>query len=215
MNRYTENSRSNLSNATYRIIAVITIIVSVIGLLMSPVSAVPGVSPSGTPTGKPAGTSTPRHILNITQEVVTRLQIVLTNLNRQGVDVSQARTDLGAGNVSAATRKLMEYHKDHPGLALNGPPLLAFNITQEVMTRLQIVLTNLNRQGVDVSQARTDLAAGNVKAAMQWIEAYQKVHSVHSVSNVTRSVSHGANSTQLHHPGSPWSGNQTRSGPHL
>jgi len=152
MNRYTENSRSNLSNATYRIIAVITIIVSVIGLLMSPVSAVPGVSPSGTPTGKPAGTSTPRHILNITQEVVTRLQIVLTNLNRQGVDVSQARTDL---------------------------------------------------------------AAGNVKAAMQWIEAYQKVHSVHSVSNVTRSVSHGANSTQLHHPGSPWSGNQTRSGPHL
>jgi hypothetical protein len=35
MNRYTENSRSNLSNATYRIIAVITIIVSVIGLLMS------------------------------------------------------------------------------------------------------------------------------------------------------------------------------------
>jgi hypothetical protein len=153
---------------------------------------------------------------------VTRLQTVLTNLNRQGVDVSQARTDLAASNVSAATRKLREYHKDHPGLALNGPALQVFNITQEVMTRLQTVLTNLNRQGVDVSQARTDLAAGNVKAAMQWIEAYQKVHSVHSIRNITRSVSPSTTSTQLpmgvlaqpHHPWSPWSGNQTRTGQH-
>jgi hypothetical protein len=120
----------------------------------------------------PANTSNPHNAFNITQEVTARLQTILTNLGRQGADVSQGRTDLAVGNVNEATQWLVAYHKDHPGLALNGPRALSFNITQEAIARLQSVFTNLGKQGADVSQGRTDLAAGKVSDATQWLMTY-------------------------------------------
>jgi galactitol-specific phosphotransferase system IIB component len=51
----------------------------------------------------------------------------------------------------------------------------AFNSTQQA-ARLQTVLANLSQQGVDVSPAQANLAAGNVTAAAQWLMAYHKDH---------------------------------------
>jgi len=151
-----------LNKRGYRAVALIMIMVLLIGFLVSPASAAPLASPSGAP--------------NITQEVSARLQTVFTNLARQGADVSPGMADLAAGNVNDATKWLVAFHKDHPGLALNGPRMFTFDITQEVVARLNAVFNNLGQQGADVSQGKTDLAAGKVSDATQWLMAYHNAN---------------------------------------
>ena len=164
-----------LPKTIYRAAALIAIAVSVIGFVMSPVSAAAAASPQGDPAGMPAGNFAPHHVFNSTQEAI-RLQTVFANLSQQGVDVSQAEADLTAGNLTAAFQWLMAYHQDNPGSAgsaLNGPRQHMFNTTQQT-ARLQAVLTNLTQQGVDVSQAQSDLTAGNFTAVMQDLMAIRK-----------------------------------------
>ena len=163
-----------LPTPSYRVVAIITIVVSVIGLIMSPVSAATAFSPSGDPAGTPAGNTAYHHTFNSTQQAA-RLQTVLANLTQQGVDISPAQADLAAGNVTAAVQWLMAYHNDHPDIAMNGPRQYAVNATAQA-ARLQTVLTNLSQKGVDVSQATADLAAGNITGAMQDLMAVYKDH---------------------------------------
>nr|WP_320162021.1 hypothetical protein [uncultured Methanoregula sp.] len=59
--------------------------------------------------------------------------------------------------------------------AVNSVSHHAFNSTQQT-ARVQAVLANLSQQGVDVSQAQADIAAGNLTAALQWLMAYHKDH---------------------------------------
>lgn len=166
-----------LPKVSYRAVAIITIVLSVIGLVLSPVSA---ATPSA-PAGISVGSTAPHHVFNSTQQSA-RLQMVLANLSQQGIDVSPAQADLAAGNVTAAAQWLMAYHKDHPELAMNGPRQHAFNSTlphpfdgtkmhavnaTQQTARLQTVFTKLGQQGVDVTQALADLATGNITAAMQ------------------------------------------------
>jgi hypothetical protein len=165
-----------LSKIHYRAIIVITILLSVFGLAISPASAAPAVSFSGNPAGMHASTTGSYNVFSITKDLTARFQTVLANLNHLGVGVSQTRTDLAAGNVSAAMQRLTAYQKEHPVGNGNRTALQRSISTQAAAARLQTVLINLNHQGVDVSQARTDLAAGNVRAATQWITAYQKEH---------------------------------------
>jgi hypothetical protein len=179
-----------LPKINYRAVAIITIVLSVIGLMASPISAATATALPGDPSVIPAGISAPHHAFNSTQQV-ERLQNVLANLTRQGVDVSQAQADLAAGNVTAASRWLMTYNKDHREPAMNGPRMHTFNITQQhaftgtkphvVNTtqqteRLQTVFTTLGQKGVDVTQALADLATGNLTAAMQDLMAISKAH---------------------------------------
>jgi multidrug efflux pump subunit AcrB len=174
----------------YRAVVIITIVLSVIGLIVSPISAATATALSGDPSMIPAGISAPHHAFNSTQQA-ERLQNVLANLTRQGVDVSQAEADLAAGNVTAAAGWLMTYHKDHPELAMYGPRMHAFNITQrhafsstkphvvnatQQAARLQTVFTTLGQKGVDVTQALADLATGNLGAAMKDLLAISKAH---------------------------------------
>ncbi len=163
-----------LPTTSLRAVAIITIVVSVIGLIMSPVSAATAFSLSGDPAGTPAGNTAYHHTFNSTQQAA-RLQTVLTNLSQQGVDTSPAQADLAAGNVTAAFQWLMTYHTDHPDLAMNSPRQHASNATAQA-AHLQTVLTNLSQQGVDVSQATADLAAGNISGAMQDLMALHKDH---------------------------------------
>jgi len=160
----------------------------------------------GTRANHVTGISSSHHGAAINGEVVARLQAVLTSLNRQGVDVSLAQTDIASGNVNAATQELMDYHKNNPGLSLDGPRPPGFTLTGEAVARLQAILTSLNRQGVDVSRAQTDIASGNVNAAAQWIAEYQKEHPVRMGnraampgSNITRWQT--GNSFPQQHPG--------------
>ena len=76
-------------------------------------------APSGN-TGAYTGNPAVHHIVNSTGQAA-RLQVVLANLSQQGVDVSQVQADITAGNMTAAGQWLMAYHKDHPGVAVNGP----------------------------------------------------------------------------------------------
>ena len=161
---------------TTRAFALITIIVSVIGLVMSPVSAAGAFSPSADPAvpGTHAGNTAYHHTLNSTQQAA-RLQAVFANLSQQGIDVSQAQADLAAGNVTAAMQWLMAYHKDHPDLALNGPRQHVMNATAQA-DHVQTLITTLGQKGVDVSKALADLAAGNTTGAMKDLMGLHTVH---------------------------------------
>ena len=188
-----------LPDISYRAVALIAIVVSAMGLIMSPVSA---ASPYSL-TGGPAGTFSGHHAFNSTQ-MTTRLQAVLTNLTTQGVDVSQPQADLTAGNVSAAMQWLVAYHQANPGFQLNGPRQHAFNSTRQ-SGRIQSFVTKLGQNGVDVSQVQADLTSGNVNAAMQWMTAYHTANPItaHSGQKGTRTAWHGSTtSTQGQQGGS-------------
>ena len=181
----------------FRAVALITIIVSVIGLIASPVSAA-AFPISGDPAGASAGNAVYHHAFNSTMQSA-RLQEVLTNLSQQGIDVSQAQADVTAGNMTAAFQWLMAYHKANPDLQLNGSRNHAFNSTRQ-SARLQSAITTLGQSGVDVSQAQADHTSGNLSAAMQWMAAYHKAHPVQK-GNLTTHWN-GRNSTQWQQGGS-------------
>jgi hypothetical protein len=157
-----------LLKTRYKAVAIITIVASLIGLIMSPVSAMAAFSPSG----DTAGTIADHHAFNSTQQAA-RLQSVLANLTRQGVDVSTAQADISAGNMTAAMQWLMAYHKDHPDTVTNGLRQHAMNTTAQA-ARIQTTLATLNQKGVDVSQAMADLTAGNITGAMKDLKTIQK-----------------------------------------
>ena len=193
----------------FRAVALITIIVSVIGLITSPVSAA-AFPVSGDPAGAHLGNTVYHHAFNSTAQP-GRLQAVLTNLSQQGVDVSQAQADVTAGNMTAAFQWLMAYHKANPDLLLNGSRIHAFNSTAQ-SGRLQSAITTLGQSGVDVSQVQADLASGNLSAAMQWMAAYHKAHPVQKGTGTSQW--NGRNSTRWQQGGSLRShhggfGNQT------
>jgi hypothetical protein len=159
-----------------RAVALITIIVSVIGLVLSPVSAATAFSPSGDTAGAgiAAGSAGYHHQFNSTQQAA-RLQGVLADLSQQGVDISQAQADLTAGNTTAAIQWLLAYHKDHPDLALNGPRQHVMNATAQA-AHVQTLITTLSQKGLDVNKALVDLAAGNTTGAMKDLMALHKDH---------------------------------------
>jgi hypothetical protein len=155
-----------LTNTRSKAVVLITIALSVIGLVMSPVSAAAAVSTSGSiaGAGAPAGNSSPHHMFNSTQQTA-RLQAVLVNLSGQGVDVSAAKAELAAGNTTAAARWLRTYSRDHPAIsAANSTRQHAVNATAQA-ERLRNEVTKLSKQGVDVTKVLADLTAGNIPGA--------------------------------------------------
>ncbi|WP_321507799.1 hypothetical protein [uncultured Methanoregula sp.] len=164
-----------LTNTSSRAVVLIMIVVSVIGLIMSPVSAAAAVSLSGTNAGAgtPAGNAAAHHMFNSTQQTA-RLQAVLVNLSRQDVDVSAAQADIAAGNTSAAARWLMTYSKDHPASkATDSTRQHVVNATAQA-ERLKNEVTKLSQQGVDVTKVLADLTAGNTPGAMKDLMALHK-----------------------------------------
>jgi len=164
-----------LTHTRSKAVVLITIVLSVIGLIMSPVSAAAAVSPSGTNAGAgtPAINAASHHISNSTQQSA-RLQAVLVNLSQNGVDVSAAQADLAAGNTTAAARWLRTYSKDHPAIsAANSSCQHAVNATAQA-ERLRNDVIKLSKQGVDVTNVLADLTAGNTTKAMQDLMAIRK-----------------------------------------
>jgi hypothetical protein len=49
------------------------------------------------------------------------------------------------------------------------------NATQQ-QQMLQLSVTNLGQQGIDVSQPQADITSGNIPAAMQWLKSYFQAH---------------------------------------
>jgi hypothetical protein len=180
-----------------RAVALITIIVSVIGLVMSPVAASTAFSPSGDPAGAgiAGGSAGYHHPFNSTQQAAW-LQTVIANLSQQGVDVSQAQADIAAGNMTAAAQWLMAYHKDHPDLAQNGPRQHVMNTTAQA-ARVQTLITTLSQKGVNVSKALADLAAGNTTGAMKDLMALHGDHPGMKVNSTQQAARLQAGITKL------------------
>ena len=156
------------------ILSVLAIVSSIVGFAFSPVSAAvlnqPSVDAEGT---APYGYGI--HGITNTTLQAERLQAALTQLSQKGVDVSQAQADFTSGNLTATIQWLREYMKANPGTSLTGIRTQRWNSTLQT-ARLQSMLTNLSQQGVDVSQAQTDLTAGNTTAALQWLHQYLKTN---------------------------------------
>jgi hypothetical protein len=158
-----------------RTFAITIILVWVIGLVISPVSAMAAFFPSGDSSGAGIpGNGAYHPTFNSTRQTA-HLQTVLSNLSQKGVDVSQAQADLAAGNMTAAFQWLTAYHKDHPDLALNGPRQHTMNATVQAAD-LQSLITTLGQKGVEVSRALSDLAAGNTTGAMKDLMARNRGH---------------------------------------
>jgi hypothetical protein len=164
------NTQNNLAG----ILAVASIVLSVIGLIVSPVGASAPMTPTNGDTGAYGSAPGYHHAFNATQ-MTARLQASLTKLGQQGVDISQPQADISNGNTTAAMQWLMAYNKANPGAFGNQTRQHPVNATQQT-DRLQSVVTKLGQQGVDVTQALTDLSTGNVKGAMQWLMGYNNVH---------------------------------------
>jgi len=140
-----------------------------------------------------------------------RLQNELSQLSAKGVDVSQAQSDITAGNLTAATQWLREYAKANPGAlpmgtAPMGPRQEGWNSTA-MTERLQNDLSQLSAKGVDVSQAQADITAGNLTAASQWLHQYLKANPG-TLGNVTGSRVNGNTAWK----GVPFEGHQSNAG---
>ncbi|HUH78817.1 MAG TPA: hypothetical protein VLY83_02865 [Methanoregula sp.] len=166
------NTPQNLAG----ILSIVSIVLSVIGLVISPVSAAAMTSPAtgGGGAGIPAAGY--HHAFNATQQQ-ERISAELARLGQQGIDVSQPQADIAGGNTTAAVQWLMSYYKANPGAFGNQtrPHPVNINSTQQT-ARLQGFFTKLGQQGVDVTQALADLSTGNLKGAMQWLMGYHQAH---------------------------------------
>ena len=105
----------------------------------------------------------PRDLSNATcqQEIITRLE-------GEGVDVSSVETSLSNGDSAAVQTWLETYSKEHRP-ARSVPDLT--NSTQQ-----QRILTKLEAEGVDVTEAKTALQNGDTSAVQTWLEAYFQAH---------------------------------------
>lgn len=190
--------------AVSKLVTIGAVIVAIISLAIVPASAVSEPQITGDPASISQGFGKP-FAVNETQ-MKERLTEALTKLGDGGVDVSEPQANLANGDVAAAMKWLMEYHKEHGTPDLNrtgiqgmGPrfqnvtfPDLNRTGIQEWGPRFQNVtsppnatqlqeqlkesLVKLGETGVDVSEPQADLANGDTHAAIQWIMAYNKDH---------------------------------------
>jgi len=165
-----EDTAMNVPHNLTTILSVLSIVLSVAGLVFSPVSASALASPSLDGPGATAPVSGHHGVANATWQA-EQLQTIITKLGQQGVDVSQAQADLANGNLTSARQWVMAYTKDHPGIMGNATRPRVWNQTPSA-ERIQAIITNLSQQGIDVSQAQADLAAGNTSAALHSLPAF-------------------------------------------
>ena len=163
----------NLQGNITSILSVLSILLSVAGLVIAPATAAGAAQPSVTGGAGFAGFGTHHGAINATAQT-ERLQSMLTKLGQSGVDISQPQADLTGGNTTAAKQWLSAYYKDHPGVM--GNRTRAFGNSTAITERVQTMLTKLGQNGVDISQPQADLTAGNTTAAMQWLLSYHKAH---------------------------------------
>jgi len=163
----------NLQGNITSILSVLSILLSVAGLVIAPATAAGTAQPSVTGGAGFAGFGTHHGAMNATAQT-ERLQTMLTKLGQSGVDISQPQADLTSGNTTAAKQWLSAYYKDHPGVM--GNRTRAFGNSTAMTERVQAMLTNLSQNGIDISQPQADLTAGNTTAAMQWLFSYHKAH---------------------------------------
>ena len=112
------------------------------------------------------------HAGNITRQT-QMIQSSLTKLGQQGVDISQPQADITDGNISAAMQWFESYHKIHTNNQTRGniTSHQTGNVTWQTQM-LQSFVSKLEQQGIGVVELQSDIARGNIPAAMQWLKSY-------------------------------------------
>ena len=104
----------------------------------------------------------------------TRQQQIITRLEKDGVDVTELRTDLQNGNMDAAKTWLENYFQTHKPAMGAGAGRAGFDLTNS--TRQQQIITRLEKDGINVTGFKADLLNGNIDAAKALLDAYMQVH---------------------------------------
>jgi DNA-binding transcriptional MerR regulator len=104
----------------------------------------------------------------------TRQQDIITRLEAEGVDVTEAKTALQNGDSDAVQAWLEAYFQAHrperPGGAGRSPPDLSDPVQE------QKIIDRLEERGVDVTEVEADLQSGDTTAVQTWLETYLPSH---------------------------------------
>jgi hypothetical protein len=109
-----------------------------------------------------------------------RLQALVTNLEKNGVDVSALQTAIQNNDTAAEKTWFTTYMVSHKGQAGNATyeqkgSGFAPNATMQ-QERLQALVTNLEKNGVDVSALQTAIQNNDTAAEKTWLTTYAESH---------------------------------------
>ncbi|MGA2933920.1 MAG: hypothetical protein ABSD81_02045 [Methanomicrobiales archaeon] len=93
-------------------------------------------------------------------------QETITKLEERGVDVTEVKADLQKGDTAAVKAWLENYFQTHR------PDTAGKNGNE----RLQLIVSNLEKKGVDVSTVKTDLQNGDITSVQTWLKSYFDAH---------------------------------------
>ena len=241
LNSITETDRMKTFTSMAGSLGVLLLVLAVLGLGISPVSAAAGTSSSGNSTalhGHGTGhhfaqNSTWQHTMqgtNITQFHTRganvnasaaafrnttheqkgsgfapnatvqqeRFQAFVTNLQKNGVDVSALQTAIQNNDTAAEKTWLTTYMASQKGQAGNATHVktaggFAPNATMQ-QERLQAFVTNLQKNGIDVSALQTAIQNNDTAAEKAWLTTYAESHKG-QFNNTTRQQWHPWNAT--------------------
>ena len=134
-------------------------------------------------TTHPAGIGAGRPGFDLTN--ATQQQQIITRLEKNGVDVTELRTDFLNGNTDAAKTWIENYFQTHKPTTGAGAERPGFDLTNS--TQQQQIITRLEKNGINVTEFKTDLLNGNIDAAKALLDAFMQVHR----SNVTAHMKSG------------------------
>ncbi len=96
----------------------------------------------------------------------TQQQETITKLGERGVDVTEVQADIQKGDTAAAKAWLENYFQAHK------PETAGKNGNE----RLQLIVSSLEKKGVDVSVAKTALQNGDTSSVKTWLKSYFDAH---------------------------------------
>jgi len=104
----------------------------------------------------------------------TRQQQIITRLEKDGLDVTELRADLRNGNTDAAKAWFENYFQSHKPAMEKGAGRPGVDLTNA--TRQQQIITRLEKDGVNVTEFKTNLLNDNIDAAKALLDAYMQAH---------------------------------------
>ena len=110
-------------------------------------------------------------------------ETIIANHEHKGVNASAVKPALRNGDNATAMTWLDSHSTTHPvGIGTGRPGFDLTNSTQQ-----QQIITRLEKNGVNVTEFKTDLLNGNIDAAKALLDAFMQVHR----SNVTAHMKSG------------------------
>jgi hypothetical protein len=102
----------------------------------------------------------------------TQQQQIISHLEKDGVDVTELRSDLQSGNTDAARTWLDTYFRNHEPQRGDGAQRYGFDLTNA--TQQQQIISHLEKDGFNVTDFKTELLNGNIDAAKALLDAFMQ-----------------------------------------